>query len=231
MLNILSWNIQQGGGSRVHRQVKELVALFPDIIILSEFRNNDKGIIIREQLLKAGYRYQGVTPAKRDNNAVAIFSRYPCDIVLHQQSDEHYAANIIEARYSAFSLIGVYLPHKKKHRLLPYIQKVITDSQMPYIIAGDFNTGINGIDQEGTSFWYEGEMKAFNKQGYIDAFRHFYGEIKEYSWFSHQGNGYRYDHTYMSEHLVPIANDCHYLHEWRESKLSDHSPMLLSLMA
>jgi len=72
-------------------------------------------------------------------------------------------------------------------------------------------------------------MDDLEKAGYVDAFRHIHGDAKEFSWFSHQGNGYRYDHTYLSDDLLPFISDCRYIHEWRDEGLSDHSPMVLTL--
>ncbi|HMT54361.1 MAG TPA: hypothetical protein PKD16_08970, partial [Saprospiraceae bacterium] len=94
---------------------------------------------------------------------------------------------------------------------------------------GDFNSGINGIDQVGDSFWYEDQLKEMNKIGYIDAFRFLHGDVREYSWYSHQGNGFRYDHTYIHESLSSVIKECYYLHECREKKYSDHAPMVLKL--
>ena len=125
--------------------------------------------------------------------------------------------------------MGVYLPHKKKHVLFDFIHSHLASSSRPYIVTGDFNSGINQIDQTGNSFWYEDKLKALDHIGYKDAFRHVHGGIKEYSWYSHQGNGFRYDHTYVHESLLPIVTSCHYLHDCRETKITDHSAMLLSL--
>ena len=77
--------------------------------------------------------------------------------------------------------------------------------------------------------WYTDKLTALEKENYVDAFRHIHGQKEEYSWFSHQGNGYRYDHTYLSESLLPIVKNCYYIHEWREEGLSDHSSMVLEL--
>lgn len=228
MLSILSWNIRQGGGSRVVGIIQALVKSKATIVVLSEYKNNDKGEMIRAKLLSAGYRYQAVTSARPDVNSVLIASKLPCNTVLHPKADTEYAHNIVEIQTEALNLIGVYLPHKKKHTLLPYIQQVISATETPYVIAGDYNTGINGVDQVGSSFWYQPEMLAFGKLGYVDAFRVKHNTAIEYSWYSHQGNGYRYDHTYIHEMLLPIIKRCEYLHTWREQKLSDHSPMLLS---
>lgn len=229
MLSIFSWNIQQGGGSRMRKIVEELIVLKPTIIVLSEFRNNEKGAYLRDKLLQVGYRYQGVTAADAQENSVIVLSIIPGDVILHPKSDPTYGSSIIEFSLEAISIIGVYLPHKKKHVLFDYIHKVIGETDKPFIIAGDYNTGINKIDQAGTSFWYEDKMKHFEKLNYIDAFRKLHGDAKEYSWYSHQGNGYRYDHTYIDADIQSLVTRCDYLHAWREEKLSDHSPMILEL--
>ena len=228
MLRILSWNIRQGGGSRIQKQVNALESEGPEIVILSEFRNNDSGSKIRLALLKAGYRYQNVSAALTNDNSAAIFSKLPCNQRLFPQSDEIFPHNVVCNDYDAFSVFGMYLPHKKKHKLFDFLLTEISQGK-PAILAGDFNTGKNHIDQKGNSFWYEEKLFALEKQDYVDAFRHKHGSVQEYSWYSHQGNGYRYDHTYLHKSLLPILTDCVYLHDWREQGLSDHSPMLLSL--
>ncbi len=229
MFSILSWNIQQGGGSRVHAITQALLKEKPEVIILSEFRNNEKGIQLRTGLLKGGYRYQAVTAAASQENSVLIASRHHGNSILHPNCDQKFPSNIVEMQFDAFSVIGVYLPHKKKHKLFDYIQERIKKGDASYIVAGDFNSGINGLDQVGNSFWYEDDLKSLTEIGYLDAFRLQNGAVKEYSWYSHQGNGYRYDHTFIHKALVPIVKSCHYLHEWREQKLSDHSPMVLEI--
>lgn len=229
MFTILSWNIQQGGGTRTLRITKALEKNNATVIVLSEYKNNANGQKIRQRLLQAEYRYQFVTPSLSQENSVLIVSKLPCSSQLHSSSDENYPHNILEVKFSAFNIIGVYLPHKKHHALIPYLTNLISSSETPYIIAGDFNTGKNYIDQKGSSFWYTDELIKMEDAGYIDAYRHVYQDAKEYSWFSHQGNGYRYDHTYIHHSLAPIVKDCFYLHLWREEKLSDHSPMLLKL--
>jgi exonuclease III len=156
-------------------------------------------------------------------------SKIPGDVEIYNDIDLDYKSNIITVHFGAFSVIGVYLPHKKKHQLIPFITEIIDSSDKNYIVAGDYNTGINYVDQKGNSFWYEDALKNMETVGMKDAFRHINGSVLEYSWYSHQENGYRYDHTYVAEALLPIVKNCYYLHEYREDGLSDHSPMLLEL--
>ena len=85
------------------------------------------------------------------------------------------------------------------------------------------------MDQKGNSFWYTEQLDKLKKAGQKDAFRLVNGEVEEYSWYSHQGNGFRYDHTFVDDNLTPIVTNCYYDHQWRIDKLSDHSPMFLEM--
>lgn len=228
MIRILSWNIRQGGGSRVAKIISRIKATDAQIVSLNEYRNNKSGVRLRAELLSLGYRYQVVSNAKSDDNSVIIVSKLPCNGLIFPKSDPNYHHNVVCAQFEAFDFYGVYLPHKKKHVLFDFIQDRIA-SEKASIVAGDYNSGINGVDQVGKSFWYEDEIKAFNKIEYIDAFRLKNGDVKEYSWYSHQGNGYRYDHTYIHEDLSPITSACYYDHEVRQDNISDHSMMILEL--
>lgn len=229
MFDVFSWNIRQGGGSRIAKILQSIEKLKPEVVAFSEFRNNKSGIMIRTGLLRLGYRYQTTSHAGRDDNSAFLASKYPCSGNIYPKCDEVYDHNIVSISLPAFDIYSVYFPHKKKHQLFEFITEHIAILDRPAIVVGDYNTGKNGIDQKGKSFWYTDQLVDFEKSGCADAFRHIYGDQLEYSWFSHQGNGYRYDHTYVSHALLPFVQDCKYLHEFREEGLSDHSPMLLTL--
>ena len=225
---ILSWNIRQGGGSRLHAIVSRISGLNPEILILSEFRNNASGIKLRSRLLDYGYRHQLASNAPSDNNSVLIASKFPFGGFTFYDAALDFPDNVLKADFGFFDLYAVYLPHKKKHKLFEFIREKIKGGN-PAIIAGDYNTGINGVDQKGSSFWYEDQLKLLAKEDYADAFRYFWNDAEEYSWYSHQGNGYRYDHTYVHRDILPVVEDCYYIHSWREENISDHSPMVLKL--
>ena len=98
-----------------------------------------------------------------------------------------------------------------------------------HVLMGDFNTGINHLDQKGNSFWYSEYLAKFKEEGLVDAFRLQWGKVKEYSWYSPQGNGFRYDHCWVSNYIATNLRECFFDHEVRENKLSDHSLMHLKL--
>ncbi len=228
MIKFLAWNIQQGGGSRVLGIINFIASQKADVLVLSEFRNNKQGILLRHKLLERKYLFQYVSLGTSDTNSVLIASKFPCHSRLFHGTDLDFAHDVIATDFDAFHLYGVYLPHKKKHKLLNLLEKEVL-VHTPGIVMGDFNTGKNFIDQKGSSFWYTDELKKFEKAGMVDAFRHINGDVESYSWISHQGNGYRYDHIYVHEDLIPIVKTCDYIHSARENKLSDHSPMFLEL--
>ncbi len=229
MLSILSWNIQQGGGSRYIKILEALKTENPYILVLSEYRNNKTGILLKKELDKLGYTHQIIPETSRQKNTVLLASKIDFTGSWFPHSDPTYAHSIVKAEFDAFEIYGCYLPHKKKHVLLPFLQQEIKRSEKPSIIVGDFNIGINEIDQKGTSFWYQDELHALFDSGIVDAFRLIHGDLKEYSWYSHRGNGYRYDHTYIQSILSDIVKECFYLHSYREQKYSDHSPMILRI--
>lgn len=230
MLRILSWNILQGGGSRTKQIIKFIESSNAQIIVLSEFRNNKNGIILRSKLMELNYHFQATTLNQSHDNSVLIASKLPCDTRLFTNTKLDFSHGIVAADFEAFSVIGVYLPHKKKHKLFDILNQE-AKKEKPAIICGDFNTGKNFIDQKGDSFWYTAELKSLERQLMVDAFRHVQGSVEAFSWYSHQGNGYRYDHTYVNERLLPIVKDCDYIQKAREDKLSDHAPMYLDLGA
>lgn len=229
MLSILSWNIQQGGGSRHLKIVRAIEKEKPHVIVFSEYRNNKNGESIKKALEKLGYQYQVFANTSPQKNAVLMASKIDFLASVFPNCDPDYSHSIVKGEFDSFELYGCYLPHKKKHVLVPFLENEIKLSPKPSIIVGDLNIGINGIDQKGNSFWYQTELTSLFESGVKDAFRIINGDVKEYSWYSHQGNGYRYDHSYVQEILTSIVKDCYYLHAYREQKYADHSPMVLKL--
>lgn len=226
MLSILSWNIQHGGGTRIKDILAFILKTKSEILVLSEYRNNKNGLYLRNKLLESGYVFQFVSLVVGETNSVLIATKLACNSVLFVDRKIDYAHAVIGVEFPAFNLYGVYLPHKKNHQLFDLLQKELA-GEKPSILAGDYNTGFNHIDQKGDSFWYTSELKRLEKIGMRDAFRHIHGDVKVYSWYSHQGNGYRYDHIYAHLDLLPLIKECDYFHAPREQKWSDHSPMIL----
>jgi exodeoxyribonuclease-3 len=65
--------------------------------------------------------------------------------------------------------------------------------------------------------------------GLIDAYRQLQPDQVEHSWVGRTGDGYRYDHAVCSPALRRRLAACHYLHQPRHDRISDHSALTVRL--
>jgi exodeoxyribonuclease III len=65
--------------------------------------------------------------------------------------------------------------------------------------------------------------------GFVEAWRHHHPEEREFSWYRHDGSGFRIDHAFVSPPLLPRVAGCHYSHEARLACASDHSLLILDI--
>jgi exonuclease III len=226
-MKILAWNIRQGGDTRSLAIVESILNHKPDLVILSEFRNNASGHLIRTKLLIQGFSYQYASHQHPLKNGVLIASSLACDFRSFSKKIKDYPEALVCADFDQISVWGIYFPHKKKHTLFEFLMSEF--GHRNHLLMGDFNTGKNYTDQKGDSFWYTDQLIQLERSGFCDAFRLLQGDVKEYSWFSHQKNGFRYDHAWVSHHLISRVRDCYYSKVEREKKQSDHALMLLKL--
>ena len=227
-LKILSWNILQGGGTRINDIIKSLIETNATIIGISEFKNNNGGHALRYSLLRAGWIHQSTGHNNAENNTVFIASKIPFELQLPASGLNEYQDQIIKACFPAFEFYQCYFPHKKEHHLFQTLFNELKKEKTA-IIMGDLNTGKNLLDQVAHSFWYAKEFMNLDQHNCVDAFRFLHGDVQEFSWYSHNKQGYRYDHCFISNEIKPILKSCYYLHQYREQGLSDHSPMILEL--
>jgi exonuclease III len=54
---------------------------------------------------------------------------------------------------------------------------------------------------------------------------------KTYSWYSHQGNGFRYDHIWAHQDILPVLKNCYYVQDVRTDKISDHAMQVLEFQS
>ena len=70
------------------------------------------------------------------------------------------------------------------------------------------------------------------KLGFIDTweFKHLKDLTDDrWTWYSPKGNGRRLDYIFVSPELKPLIVSAKHIHDFRKSKLTDHSAVLLEL--
>jgi exodeoxyribonuclease III len=148
------------------------------------------------------------------------------------------ASVILPAAKGPLLVIGLYVPsrdasvdkteRKRKWLTACYAALTSVSAEMPVIVAGDLNILEPGHRPRYpffAPFEYEFYQALIDAHGLTDAFRHLHPNDAEYSWVGRTGDGYRYDHVFCSGSLRDLIADCHYLHQPRQDKLSDHSAL------
>jgi exonuclease III len=229
-MRIVSWNIWHGARTRIDRVLERLRAHEPDIVVLSEFRNNDAGRQIRGGLERMGLVNQSDSNAEARINTVLIAAREPFQGRSFETlgSETH---RCVACRVHGVHLLGLYFPNNQAKApifefLLNLERKYL---RSPSILIGDFNTGKPFVDEDRDTFFCSEHFTRLEEKGWVDAWRHHYPKAREYSWYSSHGNGFRIDHAFVSSKLLPRVRRIAYSHQERESRDSDHSALIVDI--
>ena len=99
----------------------------------------------------------------------------------------------------------------------------------PVLFIGDFNTGAHWKDEKKKTFVCAEHFGSLSDLGWEDLWRHYNGDVKEYTWYSAAGNGFRLDHAFATTNLQPRIKACRYSHEEREAGMPDHSVLIVEV--
>ena len=231
-MRLLAWNIRQGGGSRLARIAAALERHEADILVLSEYRGGQSAVRLLAVLDALGYRYATTLMPPPGRTGVLIAAR--CAFREHGTLgigiDEPY--RMVSVAFAAFRLVGVYMPNLLAK--VPYWEALITalgETGGHALAIGDFNTCRPYLDEAGAIDRTAHYMDRMGEIGFCDLWRRRNPELREYSWFSTRGNGFRIDHAFLSDALAVRTGTIRYSHEERLAGISDHSPLILELGA
>jgi exodeoxyribonuclease-3 len=227
-MKLEAFNIRHGGGTRVNEIVKSIRRHDPDLVLLTEFRENKNGETIKSLLKEDGYSHQVSSGANPKINTVLFASKTP--IISSSFFDElgPHSHRLVLIQFPEFALVGFYFPLNNEKR--PVFEKLLElfeeHSQKPFIALGDLNTGKHYLDETGNTFIASEYIDALEVIG-VDAWRKFHGDKKEYTWFSNYGNGFRIDHVFTTKAMSGMLQGVEYSHIEREGKVSDHSSLIV----
>jgi len=244
-LSILCWNVGNPSAERARKQAEWLSNRPEDVFVLTEVKSSE-GCLLLERHFKF-FRDCEVMFQKPDANeyGVMIISRMP-----FVESDFSNKVTYLRQRVASVRLvqsefeleiIGLYVPttgltEEKAERKRAFIREVVTALDATSfasgkILCGDLNIlEPNHVPSYPNYHDWEYLYTKLQDRGLKDAFRQLHPEVKEYSWVGHSNDGYRFDHSFVSSDLLPSLKDCRYLHETRESRLSDHSALITEFL-
>lgn len=191
--------------------------------------------------------------AKKGYSGVAIYCKTEPDEINTglgwQTADEE--GRYIEVKFGKITVASLYLPsgtsgderQNIKYDFLDKYLKMLKaqiKSNQEYIICGDWNIAHTKNDiknwrsnQKNSGFLPEERAwldNLFDNIGYVDAYRYFNPDKIEYTWWSNRGKawenntGWRIDYQIITPGIADkIVNTRIY----RESKFSDHAPLII----
>jgi len=252
-IEILCWNVNGIRAAEKKGFLDWLQQMSPDILCLQETKAQ-LGEISQELQQPSGYYAYWNFAARKGYSGVVTFTK---ERPIKAESGFGNKQFDIEGRtiitqYPEFILLNIYFPNGKlseerlKYKLDFY--SVFLDFVTPIkargeklIICGDFNTAHKEIDlarpkeNENVSGFLPMErawMDQFVAHGFIDTFRHFNKEPKNYTWWSLRTRargrdiGWRLDYFFVTENLLGSVTEASILSGVMGS---DHCPVGIRL--
>ncbi len=252
-MKIVSWNVNGLRAAVKKNFFEELTILDPDICCLQETKANAAQA---EEALEAlnGFHIYSNEAETKGYSGVTILSKIPpkkvwMDIGVKVHDSE---GRVITADFGDFTLINVYVPNSgsglKRLDYRSRWDKAFASylrarrKEQPLIVTGDFNVAHQAIDlarpkanYNKTSGYTQVEIDGMSrllKVGFKDAFRTFYPDKVQYSFWStrfgarKKNVGWRIDYFLVDKVLLPSVKDS-LIHD--QIMGSDHCPISLIL--
>ena len=192
-----------------------------DMIVLTEFINNNNGQIIIDKLVDKGYKTQ---PSNEDGNLGSFIA-----------CRENFVTNNIEDRWTEIYIpdmdlyiLGVYVPvsgGSEKNlfwrRILDYSKENVDNNVM---IMGDFNSCTRDDSANQTDYNPKDLIK-LEELGYIDLWKSYrIDKSDRYTWYHPTGTGFRIDYTFVSPKLGASLQE---LSALQDSKLRESNILII----
>ena len=250
-MKLISWNVN---GIRAVLQkgfVDFVKAESPDIICIQETKANPDQV--DKLLVDYPYHYWN-TAAKKGYSGTAVFSRYkPLNVIYGINNALHDSeGRTVCLEFPNYHLVNAYFPNSQRgltrlsyrqtwdKDFLSFVKKL--EEKKPVVLCGDLNVAHTDKDLANPKSNYnknpgftQAEIDGLNNllnSGFIDTFRMFNKEPRNYTWWSYMFNarakniGWRIDYFCASNVLKDKIKESVIL---KEVKGSDHCPVRLIL--
>jgi exonuclease III len=243
---LLMLNAQHSSAERARRQADWIAAQeSAGIVVITEVSPGPGGDALANSLTGHGYHSIVAPPCGTREYRVILASR---DATLETAPSgvgflPHRAPAAVTAGAQQVALLGLYVPSRgpreRRNEDKRAFQAAVAQAlpgflagfDGPVIVAGDLNVVEPGHQPRYPVFggWEYDFYRAFAAAGMTDAYRARHPDGAGHSWYGRGGNGYRFDHAFITSTHARLVRDCGYLHEPRQLGLSDHAAMTMAL--
>lgn len=230
--SILALNVQAGGGPRIPALLRYFEQQDPQILVLSEWRDNPSGRQIQAWAEDRNMHHAGQTDGGTANGVfIAAKTPFTAQTVTPPGGS---AGALMLARFDGFDVLACYFPgmNAKAPFFVRCAEIAAAHDSIPLLIVGDLNTGsqIGDRDERGDRYLCAEAFGALTaRHGLHDLWRRTNGpQAREWTWLSRTKNGFRIDHAFANDAFVRRADPaCVYDHGPRERSWTDHSALIL----
>lgn len=246
-VRVMTFNAQHASPTRAYGQAEWIAGQeAADLVVITEVGPGPGGSALRAALTDHGYAsVLASEPASPDYRTVLASRGTPLtpvasgiDVLPHRGP-----AATVRFGGQSVALLGLYVPSRgpkeRRNEAKRAFQKAVSEAlpafvaqfDGPVIITGDLNVVEPGHIPRHTVFgeWEYDFYRSFTEAGLTDAFRALHPAAVEHSWFGRSGQGYRFDHTFVTARHRAQIRQCTYHHAPIEQGLTDHAALSLTL--
>jgi exodeoxyribonuclease-3 len=252
-MKILTYNVNGIRAALGKGLLDWIKSVSPDIICLQETKAQPDQLPLFD-FEEAGYLNYWHSAQKKGYSGVAILTKTKPDHVFYGIGIEKYdnEGRFLRADYGDISVVSVYHPSGSSGDERQAFKMIWLEDFLKYIselkkirpnliLCGDYNICHKPIDihdpiRNATMSGFLPEerewLTRFIDSGFIDSFRYFNQEPKQYTWWSFRANsrtknlGWRIDYNMVSK---PLENKLKRSVILPDAKHSDHCPVLLEI--
>ncbi len=248
-MRVATWNVNSLN-ARLELLDEFLKTVHPDVISLQETKMEDKNF--PEDIFN-DMGYNCAFKGEKGYNGVAVLSRFEFDSVEKNfEWIEDGQKRLIMVVVRGIKIMNAYFPHGKMigspyyrfklnfiKKLAEHLKDYASDK---FIITGDFNVAMEKEDvyapdimqySIGFSNAERKTLKELYSIGFVDVFRMFNEEEKQYTWWDYRANsfkrnaGMRLDYIWATKILAEKCRSCYIDKEMRgKPRPSDHAPVI-----
>ena len=242
-ISALTLNIAAAAADRASAIIRWLLSRTDDVIVLTE-TSAGRGTQLLVDGLEA-HGYEVIRTSSEQDRGALIASRLRVQRQLCAELSVTLPCRVAAIEFAdvALVLVGVYVPSRDRSpekiaRKRAFIESLVDGiARLPHwmrrsmVITGDYNVVSRRHDPPLVGYLaYEYQMlDSLTELGFVAGHELHKKRRQPHSWIGRTGKGYLYDYFHFGPELTPFVQSCHYEHQTRELRLSDHAAVVATL--